>query len=203
MNQVTLARGWPAKSPEFRKALFNLDESHHERVKALAICGEWFVRAIANNDSSRGRCLMIAGDPGTGKTHVARGIYRYVGAFGPDIAVKFGWHPMATWVDWSDVAEADKQEKFEDVVYELDRSKFFILDDIGSESDRFKNGVAASRLRRILSRNEGKWIVATTNLTQTECFEFYDARIVDRLKEFHWFQMKGVPSYRGKREHRS
>lgn len=181
--------------------MFGLDENHHERVKALAICAEWYVRAISNNDASRGRLLALAGSPGTGKTRVARSIYRYVCSWGVDICFKHGGkHLMPVWIDWPNIAEADDQRDFSEACSELERSRFFVLDDIGSESDRFKNGVAASRLRRILSRNENKWIVVTTNLSREECFKFYDARIVDRLKEFHWFQLRDVPSYRGKRK---
>lgn len=194
-----LARGWPTESPEFRKELFRLDETHDPRVKDLALCGEWYVRALANNQREQGTTLMLSGPAGTGKTHIARAIYRYVQAWGVDIMDRHnGKHPMARWIDWPDIAEADDQTDFEDACYEIDRSNFFVLDDIGSESDRFKNAVPTSRLRRILSRTEGKWIIATTNLPREECLNFYDTRVADRLDSFRWFTMPNVPSYRSK-----
>jgi DNA replication protein DnaC len=199
MPLPTLALGWPHSSPEFRQRLFGMNE-HHPRVKELTICGEWFVRSIANNQRSEGTALMISGPPGTGKTHVARSIYRYVGAWGVDILLrnKLKSHPNAKWVDWPDIAEADDQTGFLDACRDIEESGFFVLDDIGSEADRFKNSVPTSRLRRILSRTEGKWILATTNLTREECLNAYDARVADRLQAFKWFILPDVPSYRAR-----
>lgn len=167
-------------------------------VKRLAKAGEWFVRASSHNDASRGRALMLSGDPGVGKTHVARAAYRYVCAFGVEICFLQGKHPYPLWLDWPRVAELEKQSDFEDVLYEIDRSRILFVDDIGSESDRFKTGVPASRLRVLLSRTENKWILATTNLNREALFQTYDARVADRLRGFYWLNMAGVPSYRGK-----
>ncbi len=54
-------------------------------AEKLAKTGEWFCRAIANNDRSRGIGLVLSGSVGCGKTKVARGIFRYVQAWAPDL----------------------------------------------------------------------------------------------------------------------
>lgn len=194
-----ICRSYPAESQQFRRDLFRLNEAHHEKVEKLAKAGEWFVRVCAHDHAAGGRALMISGDPGTGKTHVMKAVYRYIGTFGVDICFLHGGkHPLPLWLDWPRIAEIEKQSEFEDVIYEVERSRVLFIDDIGSESDRFKSGVGASRLRLILSRTESKWIMATTNLTKTALLDTYDARVADRFKAFRWLGLHGVPSYRGK-----
>lgn len=193
-----ICRSYPVESAQFRRDLFGLDESHHEKVEKLAKTGEWFVRVCSHNDASKGRALMVSGDPGTGKTHTMRAIYRYVNSFGVDIMqLHGGKHPFPLWLDWPRVAEIEKAEQFDDVLYEIERSRIIFVDDIGSESDRFRSGIGASRLRVLLSRTESKWMMATTNLTRTALLNTYDARVADRFKAFRWLGLHGVPSYRG------
>lgn len=194
----SLPRGTKHKDREFRRKLFDMDESHPGASK-LAQSGEWYIRAISNNDLSRGRDFGISGSTGCGKTHVARGIYRFVQAWGVDICFaqrRSHWGSM--WIDWPNVAELDDEEDFKDVRYELERATFVVIDDLGSETDRFKNGVSASRLRRVLSLIEHKWVVLTTNLTLPEMIESYDIRVADRLRAFNWVELGNTPSYRSK-----
>jgi len=195
----TLCLGLPSESAEFRGRLFRLDETHHPKVTSLAKAGERFVRKIAHNDFRTGRRLILSGPPGTGKTKVAWAIYRYVKAFSADIAWNHGGkHFEKKWIDWPDVAETDKESDFEDLCQEIGESEFIVLDDVGSETDRFKSGLPASRLRRVLSRTEKKWIIVTTNLPKAELLNLYDARVADRFKVFKWLSLDGVPSYRSK-----
>jgi DNA replication protein DnaC len=195
-----ICRSYPVESAEFRKGLFGLDEGHHTKVEKLAKTVEWFVRVLVYNDAKTGKALMLSGGPGVGKTHVAKAIYRYVSSFGPDICRLHGdKHPTPLWLDWPRVAELEKQDQFEDVLYEVERCRVLFLDDIGSESDRFRSGTAASRLRVILSRSERKWVLATTNLTRAALDKNYDSRVADRFNAFRWLNLADVPSYRGKR----
>jgi DNA replication protein DnaC len=174
-----------------------MDEDHHPRIKSLSIFGEWFVRSFSNNDRRRGTCAIVSGDPGTGKTHIARRIYKFAQSWNVFLADVFKRCPQPFWVDWSEIAEGDN-EVFDNTLYELQRSQLVILDDLGSESDRFKNGIPTSRLRRVLTTLESSWVFATTNLSQAELLDSYDARIADRLRAFKWFEMRDVPSYRTK-----
>lgn len=175
-----------------------MDETH-PGARQLAAAGEWYVRAISNNDTSRGKEFCFSGSTGCGKTHAARAIYRFVQAWGPDILLKHrAPHWASMWVDWPNVAELDDEDDFKDIRQQVADATFIVLDDIGSESDRFKNGVPASRLRRILSEIERKWVVVTTNLSLDELLRTYDARTADRFRAFQHVSIGRVESYRPK-----
>lgn len=139
----------------------------------------------------------MAGSPGCGKTHVARSIYRFAQAWGPDLIITHRLcHWAALWIDWPAVAEAQDESMFADILYQLGGATFVAIDDVGSESDRFRSGVAAARLRRVLSRAENKWVVMTSNLGLEGLLDCYDARPADRLRAFQWLDVGEVPSYR-------
>lgn len=161
------------------------------------------MRAMSVNDLSRGQGVVISGSAGCGKTHVARAIYRFTQSFSVDLGFvrkpKMGeliWSSL--WVDWPNIAETDDESNFRDMQHELSQATFVVIDDVGSESDRFKNGVSSSRLRRILSFLQRKWVVMTTNLSHEEFMDCYDARVADRQRGFQWMVMGDVPSYRPK-----
>lgn len=143
--------------------------------------------------------LSISGSPGCGKTHTARRINEFSKSYGSDILMqKPIAHWSSIWIDWPTVAESDDENDFRDVLFQLTDPTLVIIDDIGSESDRFKNGVSNSRLRRVLSATEKKWVVITCNGSRKEIMEIYDMRVVDRLRRFEWVDMGEVPSYRPK-----
>ncbi len=79
---------------------------------------------------------------------------------------------------------------------DIAESRFTVLDDVGSEADRFKNGISASRLRRVLAQTERRWMVITTNLAEETFLDAYDARASDRLRSFQWLEVGTVHSYR-------
>jgi len=167
----------------------------------LALAAEWYVRALSVNDLSKGRCLAISGSPGCGKTKTARGIYRFASAFPADIILAHKINHWATlWIDWPNVAEVDDEDDFEEELRKLGESRFVVVDDIGSETDRFKSGLPASRLRRILSHIERTkmWAVFTSNLSKAELVDLYDVRVADRFEAYQWMELGDVPSYRPK-----
>ncbi len=196
-----LPRGPGVFNPEFRKALLQLDEGHHPKVQEMAIAAEWYVRALSVKDLSRGRGIVFSGAPGCGKTKAARGIYKFARSFGADIIESHKISHWATlWIDWPNVAESDDEDDFKDARQQLEQATFVVLDDVGSETDRFKTGLPTSRFRRVLSIIEQAkiWTVITSNLDKTKLLERYDARNSDRIDAFQWMEMGSVPSYRPK-----
>lgn len=192
-----LPRGPTISDPEYRARQIGLDESFAPAAAKLSKAGEWFIRAMSVNDTSRGRQLALAGSPGCGKTHVARSIYRFAQAWGADLILAHRLsHWAALWIDWPAVAEAQDEDRFQDILYQLNGATFVAIDDVGSEADRFRSGAGASRLRRVLSRAENKWLVLTSNLGLEQLLDCYDARPADRLRACQWLDVGEVPSYR-------
>lgn len=184
----------------FREKLFRLDHSHHQRVVELLKWGEWFFRQAINNDRSAGISLILCGDVGTGKSTVAKKVWKQCGAWGVEAMVLGKWnaHPSTCWVDWPSLCEADHEFGFSEKLQDVADAKIVFLDDVGSESERFKNGDSASRLRRTLVHCENKWLLVTTNLSKESFLDLYDYRVADRLSAAHWCDLSGVPSYRPK-----
>lgn len=145
--------------------------------------------------------MAISGSSGTGKTTVARALYRFSEAHGPDIQIAHGLnHWSSIMLKWPSVAEADDESDFREVEAKISESTFVVLDDIGSEIDRFKTGSPAARLTRILSLIEErrKWSVITTNFDRKKLVDSYDSRTADRLRAYNWMELGDIPSYRPK-----
>lgn len=166
----------------------------------LTRSAEWYVRRIRSPERKAVQ-LVISGASGCGKTHTARAIYRFSENYAADIILaKQVSHWSSLWLDWPEVAESDSDEDFKDRLYEISRARFVVIDDLGSESDRFKNGVDSSRLRRVMTDLEKQkaWAVVTCNGSLAELMERYDIRIADRLRSFNRVEMGDIPSYRKK-----
>lgn len=177
-----------------------MDESHHARLTGLLDAAEWYVRALRGPERSPVN-LVLSGSSGSGKSHVARRILKFAQGYGCEIiTAKVISHWATVWIDWTLAAEADEESDFAEVRRQTDDATMVVLDDVGSEADRFKNGVPGSRLRRVLTdcENRRKWLVVTTNMSQKEALEAYDVRVADRLRAFHWFELGEIPSYRPK-----
>lgn len=175
-----------------------MDESHHPSVLQMTKAAEWFVLKMRGPEL-KPHTLVLSGSTGCGKTHIARKINAFSGSYGVDIILKkkiFHW--SSCWIDWPRIAEADDEEDFLEMVRRIDESSIVFLDDVGSESDRFKNGVPASRLRRVLVDCKRKWLVMTCNFGMQQMLDRYDARVADRFQAFQWVEAGTVPSYRSK-----
>lgn len=186
------------ENAEWRARLFRLDESHHPKVEKMARWAEWFCKRFANNHRADGHWLFIAGPPGCGKTHVARRVFRFATDYAIDIRLSGKWHtainPLI--LDWPDIAAAEKEQDFDSFCDMIRESAVVILDDVGAESDPYKSGRPADRLRRILSLCESKWLLATSNLTKPSLSALYDDRVSDRFNLARWCDMSGVTSFR-------
>src|SRR3990167_7728798 len=114
---------------------------------------EWFLRQSVNNAREKGTHLILCGNSGTGKTASMRRVAEQCAAWGVEASLSAGWRgvfPFTLWIEWPAVVESSKPEKFEDALYDLKTAQIVFIDDVGSESDKFKSGEAASRLRRVL-----------------------------------------------------
>lgn len=186
-------------SHEFRKAVLKMNEDH-PKAAALARWAEaWLKMACRNEKAPKRRWVSFVGSPGTGKSHVLRACNEFVRAHGVDLWQSrfYTAPPSARFAVWSKVvglgpgAWADFEE-------DVHRSKFVFLDDVGSETDRFKSGEPVERLRLILDLCRTKWLMMSSNLTREVFGKAFDPRIQSRLEQAAVLDMTGAPDYRAR-----
>lgn len=94
--------------------------------------------------------------------------------------------------------ERDREEHFDDAQSEIQSADIVLLDDVGSESDKFKSQSNVSRLRRVLATCEHKWTMVNANFQRELWPSKFDVRVADRLGSMAYLDLTGVPSYRTK-----
>lgn len=144
-----------------------------------------------------GRLLLLHGENGTGKTHCARAVRRWVNHVGPskqfmrrenhvESLSALYWH----FPDFVDTLKAGGW----DVVEDLFTAPVVILDEIGGEHDPSRIGV--DKLCQVLSRREKMWTVITTNILTAHWEEKFDRRIASRFyRNSVTVNLEDVPDY--------
>lgn len=180
----------------------SLDESHHHKIVTLARAAERFVYRMLRDWREKGTWLVISGQTGCGKSHVARKVARFWDLHKIE-AWSNGWilvdHlPNAEFVTWPIACEAPRDE-WKEWLHGIRCARVVLFDDVGSESDRFRSGEPAERLREALEATERKWVIITTNIPADKWCSRFDQRVADRLNKAAHIDLRDVPSYRGKK----
>lgn len=180
--------------------MFGLDESHHPKVARLTLAGERFVKRALLNDRSRGSQLVVHGPTGIGKTTVARRVARYFRSRAIDAWLSRYWRgpsvPSVETVDWPTFTAKDREDHFEDTLFDIETASLVVLDDVGAEVDRFRSELSNERLRRVLELCRNKWLLVTTNVAGNQWDTRFDPRAASRLRAAHYLDLTGVPDYR-------
>lgn len=168
-------------------------------VKKLAIEAERFSRACLRDDRSRGHWVAFVGQTGTGKTMVAKAIHAYVGSR-QILAWSVGWLPdtrlsAPVYLDWPMLCRKDSSV-FDARLDEFVGAHLVVIDDLGAESEKFKNGESQERLLEVLQQSKDKWLIVTTNVLPIRWREVFGQRCADRLLAGNHVDLSGVPSYR-------
>jgi DNA replication protein DnaC len=173
-------------------------EITHPLVQEVATAAEEYCTRWFNNDRSK-PLLVLVGDTGTCKTHVARKIFNFCHAMNT-MAFQTGKHgtfskPSAMFYSWPNTVL-----KFEDkpvarmIVEDASECTLRVIDDIGAENDPWGN--AKDLLCQILTRSENAFTVVTTNIDPKEWTTKFDIRIADRLMRNSVIRsLRGVTSY--------
>ncbi len=171
-------------SPEWRAKHLGLSEHCVDLVKAAEsaeMFAKKFCRDIRRRDDGTPRTwLVLVGENGVGKTHIAEKLYAYAGGIRMTAWDMGYWDhpPSRVWVDWPDLVASDVDGIWQDAV----EADFLVVDEIGAEVDRYGKGVPIDRLRSLLSKRENKWTVVTTNTPADAWATRWDKRVADRLR---------------------
>lgn len=144
-----------------------------------------------------GRLLVLAGTNGTGKTHCARAVMRWIQTVGhgkqwipkPDViaCLQCGyWH-------WPGLLDRLKAGEW-DLIAELFEVPCLIIDELGGGHDPSRVGV--DKLCQILSKREKMWTLVTTNILPEAWAQIFDQRIASRLfRNSTLVDLSGVPDF--------
>ncbi|MFC4729495.1 ATP-binding protein [Coralloluteibacterium thermophilus] len=183
--------GIPARFAD--RSLTNYVASTDGQKRALKIA-ERFVDSFLSGDV-RGASLVLAGKPGTGKTHIACGIGRAL--IGELYTVQFMTvlrairHIKETYRRDSDRSETD-------AIRDLTRPDLLILDEVGAQ-------VGSEHEKMLMFEvineryQECRSTILISNLTGDELSEFLGDRAMDRFREAGGIVAFDWPSFRGKR----
>jgi len=127
--------------------------------------------------------LTLSGESGTGKTTLARAIYRqFMDQNRFEIQFDKSRNRIvgntAMFVDWRKLCDSLRGGAYE-LLEDICEEWFVILDDLGAERDT--TGFIASATDRILNSRLGKWTLLTTNLPLSEIAERIDPRVASRM----------------------
>lgn len=151
------------------------DHSDDATLKTAVVeSGRWIGR-VKRNDAC-GRWISLLGPTGTGKTHLAKQLWRFCMGQPDFNPLTVSHYP--TWLYWptfvDQLRSGDAWKLFDDI----QKWPYLAIDDFGAEKDT--TGFAADKFNTLLGRRIGKWTIITSNLNHGEIANL-DARIADRF----------------------
>lgn len=191
----------PLEILSHREKWLKMDESHAQ-IRRMATWVEAWTRAAAMNKRDKGTFMVLAGPPGTGKTHACRMAGRFLRDHAIDFWMQGHWTgkssvPALQWAVFSKAAGLERRE-WDDWLADCADASWIILDDVGSETDRYRSGEPAERLRRVLDLGRSRFLLVSTNVAPVGWKDAFDARVADRMAAAKTLDLTGAPSFRAK-----
>lgn len=161
---------------------------------------EGFIKRSCLNRRNHHIWLVIHGGTGTGKSSLAKAAHDFFSTHAVDLWFEGLWScggrvPESCMVDSAAMATME-DKAFDAYLSEITQCQLVVLDDLGAETDRFRSGTPASRLRMLLEKAKNKWLIATTNTPKNDWPNVFDARVASRLSAARVITTQGIPDYR-------
>jgi DNA replication protein DnaC len=175
-----------------------LETARHPKLKELeAETGRFCFNAW--NSPQRGQLLVFAGSNGTGKTHCAEAVRRWLALVGHGKQfvkrTNVISHLDCLFWHWPHLLDTFKNGGW-DVIDDMFEATVLIIDDLGAGHD--PSGVGTDKLCQVLSRREEMWTLITTNLIPAAWQEHFDRRVASRLiRNSILVDLSNVPDYHG------
>lgn len=185
----------------FRDRWFHMDDNDPEVSAMLKAVEIWVKNCL--NDVPGNRLLVLAGKICTGKSTAARRAIRTIGSL--QVAAWYEGFCRTTITtgafDWSKLACIGPTERnYESCWIDAVEAKAALVDDIGTEVDKFKSGGPTENLRLLLEARRDLWTIITTNVPPSKWAEVWDRRVEDRLyRKSEIVELKTAESYARKR----
>lgn len=122
--------------------------------------------------------VILTGPAGVGKTHTMKAVYEWMRNL-PWTMLKEHWKitPTAKWKEFSRHMEDDRFQRDASMSHMA-----MFIDDVGTETDRFKTGEGIEELRLLLDERQKRgWTMMSTNVPPAEWARRWDDRVADRL----------------------
>lgn len=144
-----------------------------------------------------GHLLVIHGENGTGKTHCAKRVHKWVGCTGHGKQfIRYEnevSHIKSAYWNWPALLDALKSGEWH-LVEDLIEVDVLIIDELGGGHD--PSFVGVDKLCQILSARENKWTLITTNITPDNWETKFDRRVASRMvRNSVIVDLSGVPDY--------
>lgn len=171
----------------------------HPAVQLMATAAELYAAGMLSGDA-RHR-LVIIGGPGNGKTTILERLWH--------------WHrtvPIARWPrenrdgetdgfscqmhDWPELCHRAMKDEDDWRWSEARQCGLLLLDDVGSEADKYKSGEPTTLLGGLLGVRKNRWTVITTNVPVANWRKVWDQRVADRLfRDSRIVDLEDCPSF--------
>lgn len=208
-----LLKGPPTTAPENPASSVNLkkrsdwlakwmrlEPTHYQLKVAMVqiynICSEYA------KSPARGKTIVIFGENGSGKSHIAKAVCQWANAVKMRIPLVIDHSENGTvstasarFVNWAEVVDGFKPPRCDyQIIEDLQNCTMLVIDDLGAEHDPSQIGV--EKLYVTLNRREFNWNIITTNVLPAQWKEKFERRVSSRLfRNAQHIDLSQVPDY--------